>query len=212
MIKLEEKKLELFPEGEPIRHEISTQEPSDTHSDEIYINAMGYEFNSEMVYHQLFQLMMRVTDNSSTVIDGAIISEAYEIIDNEYDNFLMYTHLSQEDRIEIRFVCIDHWHEIMVIFLDSIYSDAQKKLLPIPRKERDKESNKVKGKKAHNLLMFFIQRVAFLTAGYKAGVLYNHRYLHEVFYNVNGWGFQDLLLLREQYRGKIGGGKGCAFR
>jgi|GEM_PF-5948850 len=207
LIKLEEKKLELFPEGEPTRHEISTQEPSDTHSDEIYINAMGYEFNSEMVYHQLFQLMMRVTDSSSTVIDGAIISEAYEIIDNEYDNFLMYTHLSQEDRIEIRFACIDHWHEIMVIFLDSIYSDAQKKLLPIPRKERDKESNKVKDKKAHNLLMFFIQRVAFLTAGYKAGVLYNHRYQHEVFYNVNGWGFQDLLLLREQYRGKIGGGK-----
>lgn len=207
LIKLEEKKLELFPEGEPTRQEIVPQEPSDTHSDKIYIKAMGYEFNSEFVYHQLFQLMMRVTDNPSTVIDGTIISESFEIIDNEYDKFLMDTDLYEEDRIEIKFLCIDHWQEIMVLFLDSIYSDAQKKLLSVPRNEKDKESNRIKDQKAHNLLMFFIQRVIFLAAGYKAGVLYNHRYQHEVFYNINGWGFQDLLLLREQYRGKIGGGK-----
>lgn len=207
LIRLEEKRLELYPQGR-VGAALSLPADSEPHpSVETFEKAHKYEFNFELAHLQLLQLMSRVADDPSTAISADAFKETFEIVDNEFSKYIEGIDLYEEDSIEMIFLCVDHWFDNFKEFADSVYCDCEKSIRPASRKKKDTEAAKIKEKKAHNLSMFILERAIWNVTGYKADIMYNHRYVQQVYYNINGWSFDDLVAIMEQMEDKFGKGK-----
>lgn len=207
LIKLEEKRLDLYSYGQlALGKSTSEQNDSRTAAD-TFAKACKYDFSMELAYHQLLQLMLRITDDSSTTISPDVFHETFEIIDNEFSKYTESINLYEEDNIESIFICLDHWHDEFKEFADNIYSKCEETLRPISRKKIDIEASEIKKKKAHSLSMFILERSIWNVSGYKADIMYNHRYVQQVYYNINGWSYDDLIETMDQMEDKYGKGK-----
>lgn len=207
LIKLEEKRLELYPHGQGVVIQSEPEQSESKLSTGTLEKAYRYDFSMELAYHQLLQLMLRITDDSATTISRDVFRETFEIIDNEFSKYTESISLYEEDSIEMIFACLDHWYDVFKEFADSIYSKCEETLNPVSRKKKDVEAAEIKQKKAHNLSMFILERSIWNVSGYKAEIMYNHRYVQQVYYNINGLAYDDLIEIMDHMEGKFGKGK-----
>lgn len=169
-------------------------------------DALCYKYDNDMLFNQLLQLMLRATEDSATTLSKELINETFDVISGEFDHYLQITNILTEDRINVLFMCFDHWFDTFKNLADAVFSTCQQTLRPKSRKKSDAEVARVKEKKAQAMAMFIIEKAIVTVSGIKANILYNHQYFEQVFYNINGLYKEDLLAAKERLENAFGAG------
>lgn len=194
-------------ENAVIPQPVEPQEQAVSQRKDVLGDAFCYKYDNDMLFNRLLQLMLRATEDSATTLSKELINETFDVISGEFDHFLQATDVFTEDRINVLFMCFDHWFDTFKDLADDVFSTCQQTLRPKSRKKSDADAARVKEKKAQAMAMFIIEKAIVTVSGIKANILYNHQYFEQVFYNINGLEKEDVLAEMERLEDAFGVGR-----
>jgi hypothetical protein len=194
-------------ENAVIPQPVEPQEQAVSQRKDVLGDAFCYKYDNDMLFNQLLQLMLRATEDSATTLSKELINETFDVISGEFDHFLQTTDIFTEDRINVLFMCFDHWFDTFKRLADAVFSTCQQTIRPKSRKKSDAEAARVKERKAQSMAMFIIEKAIVTVSGVKANILYNHQYFEQVFYNINGWKVETILAEMDRLEDAFGVGR-----
>ena len=207
LIKLEEKRLELYPSGfeRPV-HSIAPIEDNTRHAD-ILAAAYSYKFNEEAIIPRFIGYMSKAAESTILTFEHAFIEEVFNDVENEFDRFVDECNIYEEDKIHYIFDCFDHWLLHFRELVDTSYSSFQKGIKKSLRRKADQTEIEAREKKGLVLARFIVEKANIIVARTKANIMYNHRYVSTPFYNINGGTLEQYRAEREEMEDKFGGGR-----
>lgn len=171
---------------------------------DVFGAAICYSLDDTSAHDELLKMLLSLSESGASTLSPDTLKESFEIIDASFDRFALDCEVMEEDRIAVLFDCIDQWGTRFHELIDRVYSDFQRKTRPKTGRGPQKKIYEEQERKAHCAVMFFMERVNLIVSRQKAEILYNHRYFEQVYYNVHGWSYEQLVAGMEEYRDKHG--------
>lgn len=206
LLKLEEKRLELYPSGYEMPMPAPATEPEKTEKKDYHSLVYNYCKDDNVAYEESYQLILKGINFEQPTIEKTVVEEMFAFVDREFGRFLESCEVLSIDKITDIFFLIDHWYEHFKESVDAAYTQTQQAIKVSVRKKTTKEKREDLEERALIYARFIVERAIIAVSGLKANILYNHRYVDEVYYNISGGTFEEFMAERERLEGHFGGG------
>lgn len=206
LIELEEKRLELYPNGFEKSYAPQTTTVAKNERADLFSRVYKYCDEDNNGRQGSYDLLLEAVNLEKSVVDRNIIDKMFTFVDGEFNRFLETCDLLLHDRISDIFEFVDHWFEHFRDSVDDAYSNCQQSIKVSVRKKHTTEDRDTLEKMALMYAHFIVEKATVVVSGLKANILYNHRYVEEVYYNIKGVTLEAFMAERERLENKFGGG------
>ena len=206
LLKLEEKRLELYPPRRESYLPFPTPDPEETDKKDHHSLVYKYCKDDNVAHEESYQLILKGINFEQPTIEKKVVDEMFAFVDKEFDRFLESCEVLSVDKISDIFLFVDHWYNHFKEAVDNAYTRSQQSIKASVRKKTTKEKREDLEERALIYARFIVERAIIEVSGLKANILYNHRYVDEVYYNISGGTFESFMLERERLEGHFGGG------
>ena len=206
LIALEEKRLELYPCGFERMAPIQLPQKKRNERADLFSAVYKYCEEDNTAWQRSYELISEAVFLEKPVVDKQAIDKMFAFVDSEFDRFLDTIDLLSHDKISDIFEFVDHWFEHFKDSIDDAFSRCQQAIKISVRKKFTEKTRAALDKMALIYAHFIVEKAVVTISKLKANILYNHRYVDEVYYNIKGVKFEDFMAERDRLENKFGGG------
>lgn len=206
LIALEEKKLELYPSGHEGSTPVSRNEPKVPEKKDYYAIVYKYCEEDGVARDKAYHLILKGINFEKEAVEKSVIEEIFSFVEEEFARFLESCEVLSNDKIKEIFMFVDQWFDHFKDSVDDAFSHCQQSIKVSVRKKTTPMKREVLNKMALIYAHFIVEKAIVVVSSLKANILYNHRYVEEVFYNIKGITFEAFIEEMQEMEGKFGGG------
>ncbi len=207
LIALEEKRLELYPSGYERSVPTPTPVPAKSESRDLFKIVYDYCDKDDQVSNKAYTLLLKAVNLENSTIDRSSVEEMFTFVDNCFAHFLESCEILTHDKIGDIFAFTDHWYEHFKDAIDDANTWCQQSIKVSVQKKHTSLKRDVLNRIALTYANFIIEKAVTVVSGFKANILYNHRYEVEVYYNIYDDPLEAYFAERDRMEGKFGAGQ-----
>ena len=207
LIALEEKRLELYPSGYERTAPAPVTVPAKSESRDLFKIVYDYCDKDDQVSDKAYTLLLKAVNIENSTVDRSVVEEMFTFVDNCFAHFLDSCELLTHDKIGDIFTFTDHWYEHFKEAIDDANTRCQQSIKVSVQKKQTSQKREVLNKIALTYANFIIEKAVTVVSGFKANILYNHRYETEVYYNIYDDPLEAYFAERDRLEGKFGAGQ-----
>lgn len=207
LIKLEEKKLELYPSGFEKAVSVPSPVPEVTYNRTLYNAVSDYCKNDDSTSEIAYSLLLKAVNLENSTVDRSLVEEMFTFVDNSFAHFLDSCDFLSQHKINDIFTYTDQWFEHFKEKIDDANTRCQQSIKVSVQKKLTSLKREVLNKISLTYANFIIEKAITVVSGLKANILFNHRYEIEVYYNIYDDPREAYYAERDRLEHKFGAGE-----